>query len=76
VLPSFRGPRSGVGLRVYGKGRFELLDCEVKSSWLRVPKAREKRSPFLHALDEGDRTRLADAYLGKTDKLKTVIMLV
>ncbi|MBN2560836.1 MAG: DUF3800 domain-containing protein [Phycisphaerae bacterium] len=38
--------------------KFDLADCEVKSTWLRIKKQREAQSPFLTALSEADRTRL------------------
>ncbi len=44
------------------KLRFDLADCEVKSTWLRNPQQREKESPFLHALGDKDRQRLVDCY--------------
>lgn len=42
---------------------FDLADCEVKSTWLRIAKQREKESPFLHALTDKDRQRLVDCFL-------------
>jgi hypothetical protein len=44
------------------KGRFDLADCEVKSTWLRITKQREKESAFLTELTEGERTRLAEMF--------------
>lgn len=44
---------------------FDLADCEVKSTWLRIAKQREKESPFLHALTDKDRQRLVDCFLGQ-----------
>jgi len=61
-------------LQQSGKGRFELADCEVKSNWLRIPKEREKRSPFLHALSQNDLERLSDVYLDQVAKRKVVII--
>lgn len=40
----------------------EPLDCEVKSTWLRIPKRREAESPFLASLTDRDRTELCDLY--------------
>ena len=57
-----------------GKGRFELADCEVKSNWVRVRTEREKRSPFLHALDRDDMTSLTEAYFRQVAERHTVIM--
>ncbi|MHB8522739.1 MAG: DUF3800 domain-containing protein [Limisphaerales bacterium] len=42
--------------------RYDLAECEVKSTWLRLPKLRAERSPFLHALAAVDLGRLADAF--------------
>lgn len=46
----------------------EIIDCEVKSSWLRHAKEREKRSPFLHHLSDDQRTRLAEMYYSQLSK--------
>jgi len=45
-----------------------IIDCEVKSTWLRHPNEREKRSPFLHALTDEQRTRLAEIYYSQLGK--------
>jgi len=42
--------------------RYELPQCEVKSTWLRHPRERERHSPFLHALTDEERTRLSEAF--------------
>lgn len=42
--------------------RFDLADCEVKSTWLRLPDLRKKASPFLDALSEGDLQRITECY--------------
>lgn len=57
-----------------GKGRFDLADCEIKSNWLRNPKEREARSPFLHALADSDRERLVAAYLDQLAPRNAVVM--
>lgn len=57
-----------------GQGRFELANCEVKSNWLRVPKEREKRSPFLHALGQDDIRSLTDIYSDQVAKRNVVII--
>ncbi|HEY5909000.1 MAG TPA: DUF3800 domain-containing protein [Verrucomicrobiae bacterium] len=44
------------------KIRFDVADCEVKSTWLRIQKQRERESPFLSALTEADRKKLADTF--------------
>jgi hypothetical protein len=61
-------------LRRDRKGRFDLAQCEVKSNWLRHPGEREKRSPFLHALDAADRERLVAAYFEQVADRNTVIL--
>ena len=57
-----------------GLGEFELADCEVKSNWLRRPKEREKRSPFLKALSDADLQRITDAYFDQVAKRKMVVI--
>ncbi len=42
--------------------KFDLADCEVKSTWLRLPSLRKKESPFLDALAAADLTRLSQLY--------------
>ena len=61
-------------LRWEGKGSFELPDCEVKSNWLRIPKEREKSSPFLNALDRDDLQRLTETYFEQVTKRNMVII--
>lgn len=56
------------------KHRFDLADCEVKSNWLRNAAEREQRSPFLHALTDADRERLAATYFGQLGPRKVVLM--
>jgi hypothetical protein len=53
--------------------KFDLADCEVKSTWLRIPKEREKHSPFLSGLSEAARTKLARTFY---DQLKIRRMAV
>ncbi len=45
--------------------RFDLAQCEVKSTWLRLPTLRVKQSAFLNALPEKDLSRLADTFYVK-----------
>lgn len=61
-------------LRATGKGGFELADCEVKSNWVRNPKERAARSPFLDALSEVERKCLIDTYFLQLHARKAVIM--
>ena len=63
-------------LRRDGKGQFDLADCEVKSNWIRNPGARDKKSPFLAALDDNDRSRLVETYLRQLVDRKLVVMAV
>ena len=41
---------------------FDLADCELKSNWIRNPKERRERSPFLDALTDADRERLVACF--------------
>lgn len=50
--------------------RYDLAKCEVKSTWLRLPKLRMKRSPFLHSLNAVDLGRLADAFYAQLDPMR------
>lgn len=56
--------------------RLELADCEVKSNWLRNAKERKQRSQFLHALDDGDRDRLAGTFFNQLAPRHAVVMAV
>jgi len=57
-----------------GKGKFELSDCEVKSNWVRNPKERAKKSPFLSALDGQDIERLMECFFKQINDRKAVLM--
>jgi hypothetical protein len=59
-----------------GKGRFDLADCEVKSNWLRNAKERVEKSDFLNALDDGDRTRLANTFYDQLTNCRATIFAV
>lgn len=61
-------------LRRQRKGSFELADCEIKSNWLRNPKERAEKSPFLEALDDRDRERLVAAYFNQLVPCRAVVM--
>lgn len=61
-------------LQQAGRSQFELADCEVKSNWLRIAKEREKRSPFLHALERNDLQRLTDVYFDQVAKRNVVVI--
>ena len=61
-------------LQQAGKGQFELADCEVKSSWLRIPGGREKHSPFLNALSQTDLERIANIYFDQVANQKAVVI--
>ena len=45
--------------------KFDLADCEVKSTWLRIKAQREAESRFLSALSDAERTRLAETFYGQ-----------
>ena len=57
-----------------GKGRYELSDCEVKSSWLRHEPSRSRHSPFLAALDSEHLRRLVDTYYDQLGTRNAVIL--
>jgi len=42
--------------------QLDLLDCEIKSTWLRILKQREAKSPFLASLTNDDRTAIVNLY--------------
>lgn len=50
--------------------RYDLAKCEVKSTWLRLPSLRAKESPFLHALVDKDRTRIAEAFYAQLTPMR------
>jgi len=55
---------------------FELADCEVKSTWLRLPKLRRSESPFLDALEPDELLRLSEVYFEALGELKAVVIAV
>ncbi|MGB0343130.1 MAG: DUF3800 domain-containing protein [Parvibaculales bacterium] len=61
-------------LKRRGKGDFDLADCEIKSNWLRNPQNSKGKSPFLEALDEADRTRIADLFYKEAGRRDTIII--
>lgn len=63
-------------LRRDGKGTYELADCEVKSNWIRNPKEREEKSPFLFNLDNVDRERLVKTFFDQLENSRTTIFAV
>ena len=63
-------------LKRAGKGDFRLDQIEVKSSWLRQPRLREKESPFLAALDEEGLARISGAYYAALEELKMTVISV
>ena len=56
--------------------RFELAACEVKSVWMRLPSLRQRESPFLHALSDADRTRIADTYYAQLQSCRMKVFSV
>lgn len=65
-----RAVRSSVGLET------DIMDCEVKSTLLRNPKERERRSPFLHSLTDEQRTALAEMYYSQLTKHRAHLLSV
>jgi hypothetical protein len=53
-----------------------ISDTEIKSNYLRRADAREKRSPFLHHLDGGQREALARLYYTQLEKHRMRVFLV
>lgn len=56
--------------------RLGLHQCEVKSTWLRIPKRREAESAFLTALEPSERTDLATHYYNQLESSKAVCISV
>ena len=46
----------------------KLTDCEVKSTWMRIPQERKRKSPFLSALSDDDLMRLSEAFYSEFDR--------
>ena len=44
------------------KLRLDLADCELKSNWIRNPKERADKSPFLNSLSDAERERLVACF--------------
>lgn len=57
-----------------GKGRYDLVDCEIKSNWIRQRGARAKHSPFLDSLDPEDMSRLIATYYRQITERKAVLL--
>lgn len=58
------------------KLEFTPLDCEVKSTWLRLPRLRQKESPFLANLSDADLRRVSEAYFDAVAKFHIVLFSV
>lgn len=56
--------------------KLELADCEVKSTWLRIPKLRQSRSLFLHELTDAERTSLQELYYAQLKERKMRVFSV
>lgn len=56
--------------------KLDLADCEVKSTWLRVPKQRESQSRFLSALVPTELTRLANTFYAQLESQKMRVFTV
>ena len=59
----------------HNKLDLELSDCEVKSNWLRNPKAR-KKSKFLDSISDDDRTKLQTEFYHQLDLAKATLISV
>ncbi len=55
---------------------FDLADCEVKSNWIRNPKERRERSPFLDALTDADRERLVACFFQQLPTQRMTVFAV
>jgi len=42
--------------------KFDLVECEIKSDWLRNEKSRNARSPFLAQLTNQERVEIAELF--------------
>lgn len=51
----------------------DLSHCEVKSTWLRVPKEREAHSRFLHLLNDAQRLRITQTYYQQIQEQKMIL---
>lgn len=56
--------------------QFDLSHCEVKSTWLRVPKEPEAHSQFLHLLSDTQRVRLVGTYYRQILEQKMILFAV
>jgi hypothetical protein len=56
--------------------RYVLAECEVKSTWLRIPALRAEKSPFLQTLNPGDLSRLADAFYDQLSPMRMHVFSV
>jgi len=56
--------------------QLHLHQCEVKSTWLRIPKRRAAESPFLHSLTIEEMTDLAELYYDQMESVHAVCMSV
>ena len=53
-----------------------LHECEVKSTWCRIPKQRKAKSFFLDQLSDAERTELADLYYSQIERVNGVCISV
>jgi hypothetical protein len=60
--------RTGIELYIH--------QCEIKSTWLRIPKRRTAESPFLVALTAEEMTELSELYYCQMDKSNVVCISV
>jgi len=56
--------------------RLDLSHCEVKSTWLRVPKERAAQSRFLHLLTDQERLRITETYYSQISQQRMIVFAV
>ena len=61
-------------LRQAGKGPFDLADCEVKSTFVRIPRVRAEKSPFLNELSASELNQLTEEFYSQVISRRTVIL--
>lgn len=54
----------------------DLSHCEVKSTWLRIPKERESHSRFLHLLTDEERLRITETYYRQIAEQRMILFAV
>lgn len=54
----------------------KLTDCEVKSTWMRIPRERAKKSEYLNALSNDERTALSETYYKEFERERMTLFSV